>query len=587
MAALLETQSYQHREMPMKTSSIKPQRPEMQPSQSEARPDTDTPCLPFELVGLQKQPNQVPILYIRAPGCSTVALPITACSVSKHAQLDELLLRAGFVEAVSQMPIKALAASFRNFAATTKVRVLTQEGIQSVEFDGVAHRVLVKGGICHWLGAASERVQVVLAGNAAKPTRPLASHKKFLKAFRPLLSQQPRLLVVLLFALASELAHEFDIVLIALMLVGPSSIGKSIAQRTSSRLITGEDGLRQLNATPQGLIEFLQAQGAGAVYLEDAHGARVWDALCEAIMSAGNGAEGRLRSSHSRGVANEAAIRCTLIMSAEASLADTVRSGRGTMRTGLYARLLEIYPGPEGMFDDRCGHDSSAGLAMHLEGLSQEFAGVVGHAFFNMVASLWDKLQEQWPLKRDLVQAAILKHAGLEKVTGMTHRLTEALTFVGFVGATAAHHEVLPLKPSDVFKALGLLLREQVDRLKGATTPVAQAVREAVRTFIESNPGKFLPIEQAGNTTTNGLAGYIKRTKQGPLYLFIPGVFKERFVSKFGEETYAHLAAAGLLRTQETRGNLYQVRLDLPGQQDKHDRRSFVAISGAILLDDA
>jgi hypothetical protein len=528
------------------------------------------------------------MVFLRLPGGGTTAIPLSACVANKQSQLDELLMRAGLVSASAQMPVKAIAAALRNFAAATNTRVLDSEGFQSVELAGVSHRVLVKGGVCHWLDTTPDQAAVVLEGKAAKSARRVGSHRKFSKAFQKVLWRQPRLLVVLLFALAAELAYEFDIVLIALLLVGPSSIGKSIIQRSVSLLVNGDDCLRQMNATPQGLIEFLQAQGAAAVYLEDAHGAKVWETLCEAIMAAGNGAEGRLRSSHSRQPSNEAPIRGTLIMSAEASLAETARSGRGTQRSGFYARLLEIYPGEHGMFDDPCDYDNAAALACWIHAQSQEFAGVVGQAFFDMVASDWGKLREQWLQKRDIVRSAILQHAGLNEVDGVTHRLTEALTFVGYVGAVAATREVLPVKRTRVFKALGLLLREQVERLSGARTPVALEVVEAVRLFVQTNPGKFLPIEQAGDAiSVNGLVGYVKRTKEGTLYLFFPGFFKERFVSKFGSEAYQHLRSAGVLRTHEKRTNRYQARVRLNGQADSAKVLTFVAISDSILFTDS
>lgn len=529
--------------------------------------------------------DEMPTVYIRSRAGKPLAIPLSACVPSKQSQLDELLMRAGFVDVVPQLPTRALAAALRQFAATTKVRVLDRDGFHTVELAGGSHRVLVKGGECHWLDAAPNDGTLVLVGKAAQSTRSSGSHKKFRKAFKELLPAQPRLLVGLLFALAAGLAPEFGILLVALLLVGPSSIGKSIIQRACSLLVSGADSVRQLDATPQGLIEFLQAQGAAAVYLEDTHSARMWEALCEAIMATGNGAEGRLRSSHSRHVANDAPTRATLVMSAEAGLAETVRLGHGTLRAGLYARLLEVHPGEHGMFDDLCGHTDSASLALHIEEQAKQCAGVVGQAFFTVIASNWAEVRELWVKKHDFVQAAILRHAGLGEIDGVTHRLLEALTFVGFVGAVAAKHDVLPVKLAHVFRSLGLLLGEQVKRLKGMRTPVGLAAVDAVRLFIQTNRGKFLPIEQASDPThVNGLVGYVKHTKRDTLFLFYPGVFHERFVGKFGDEVYGHLRSAAVLRTHESRGNRYQARLQLPGRTGSDRPQDFVAISESILF---
>lgn len=549
--------------------------------------EAETPAMPFKLIGVHEQPDHIPCVYIQHPGGKYVAVPLNLCNPAKQSMLYDLLLRAGLIVATTQLPLKAIAARLLHFAATCTTRVIAMEGFHTVVLAGKAHRVLVHAGVCHWLAGEPEGAAVVLVGDATKTIRPIASHKEFRDGYGLLVCQQPRMLVVLLFALAAVLAPEFDVLLVALLLVGQSSIGKSIIQSAASLLVSGKDKLRQLNATPQGLIEFIQAQGAQAVYLDDTHGAKVCEALCDAIMASGNGAESRLRSGHALLTVPEAPIRGALVLSAEASLADTVRSGRGTLRSGLYARVLEVHPGAHGMFDDLCGHEDSAALASHVKEQAHEFAGVVGTAFFEKVAYNWDTVWTQWPKNRERVNSAILEASGMEKVDGVMHRLTQAMTFVGFVGAIAANYGVLPLKRRDVFNALGLLLREQSRRLHGARTPVQQAVIEAVQLFIQTNPAKFLPIEQAGDAVqVNGLAGFSSRGKSGLLYLFFPAFFKKQFVSKFGEEAYGHLRTAGHLRSTKSRENRYQVRVPMPGDAEEGKRRDFVAISASILVAD-
>lgn len=250
--------------------------------------------------------------------------------------------------------------------------------------------------------------------------------------------------------------------------------------------------------------------------------------------------------------------------------------------------MLEVRSGQHGMFDDLCALDSSAELAQHVSAQSKKFAGVVGHAFAEALAGNWGSIQRQWVKNKEGVRARILRAADIQAPDGVTDRLAQAMTFVGFVGAIASNYGVLPVERRDVYEALGLLLREQVDRLNGVRTPVAQEAIEAVRHYLQTNPARFLPFERAGEPTqVNGLAGYVKRSKGGAIFLFFPGAFREQFVSKYGEEVFAHLRAAGFLICHDARENRYQAHIPTPGQEERRVRRDFVAIPEAILNSEA
>lgn len=257
----------------------------------------------YELIGLQDHVGKGPVLFIGHPGAppaEAIAVPLTLCTTSRHGMLEEHLMKSGFVKALNSTQPKAIAAQFREFAAATQVRVLDSEGIHKLKLSGSACCVLVKAGICHWLTPMPKGAAVVLVGKACSTARRTGAHKKFKKVFGVLLCGSPRLLVVLLFALAAWLASEFGVVLLALALLGPSSIGKTCIQRAVSLLVDGRGRVRHFDGTVQGVIEFIQAAGASAVNFEDVHDPKVVDVLCHAIMAAGNGSAERLRSSYSR-----------------------------------------------------------------------------------------------------------------------------------------------------------------------------------------------------------------------------------------------------------------------------------------------
>ncbi len=543
--------------------------------------------LPFDLIGMQQSSGQEPLVFVSMRGklpAEAVGVPLRLCINSKHSALEEYMAAAGFFAALNAISGKALAIELRNFAATTPVRVIDTEGIHSLELGGMRCRVWVKAGKTHWLTPRPDGARVVLVGKASSAITHGGTHRAFRKSFETVLRRCPRLLVVLLFALAAQVSAEFGVLLLALAIIGVSSSGKSIAQFVASMLMDGEDRLQHFDGTAQGIVEFIRAQGARAVYFEDAHGAEACEALISAIMSTGNGASSRKRSRYAGPVLADRPICGTLIWSAEAGLADTVRAGRAALRSGQFARVLEMHLGAHGMFDDLCGFDSAADLAMFVQERAKCCAGAVGDAFVAACAQRWDRIHEIWPKNRGQVRGHILRAAEIDEPTGVTHRLTEALTFIGFIGAFAATHGVLPVERKHVYEALGLVLREQSIRLQGARTPVAREVIEAVRHYLQTNPARFLPLSCAADPTpSNGLAGYIKPVKGKPAYLFFPGTFNAQFTAKFGNEGFAHLRAAGYLLTQPNRENRFQVRVQTAGQGDKGKRMDFVAISASIL----
>lgn len=140
--------------------------------------------------------------------------------------------------------------------------------------------------------------------------------------------------------------------------------------------------------------------------------------LVAALMAVGNGANGRKRSGYSRPLTADTPIRGTLIMSAEAGLADTIRAAGQVMLTGQFARGIELHLGQYGMFDVLCGHDSSAELAEYVKDQSKEYAGFVGDAFVETVATNWESVNKMWLSRRDEVRDGILQAADIGKPKG-------------------------------------------------------------------------------------------------------------------------------------------------------------------------
>ena len=514
---------------------------------------------------------------------SALTTPLAFLASGKHALLEEHLLKNGYLDVAKTYAPREISSFLSQAALACKAIALEREGLHNVPISGKVHRIFVKGGECHWLTPKPEGTEVILVGTAANNCKPSKSLKQFNDRLATLLAGNPRMLVVMCFALAAMLARMFDVPQLNLGIIGMSSRGKSIVQRFVSCIVNGRDEVLAMDATVAGLNKYLAERCDQAVFIDDAHGARAADALIQAIMNTGNGG-GRLRGHAASTNAVHETVTCSLIFSAERNVLETARAGRVEVNSGVYARTFELHLGKHGIFDDLDTFTDAATLAKFIASESPHYLGVIGCPLVQQVTASWPKTQSMWIKREVQIRTQILKYAEADDVTGLSGRLLDRLTFIAFAGCLLVQFHILEIKRADIYRSIGLVLKEHLNRLQASSSPVAEAVVDAVQHYIQTNQGRFQPIAQAGDPTRpNGLAGYVKRRSQGDqLYLFFPGIFRLKFVEQFGAEAYEHLKLAGYLVQQASRGNLFSVRIKLGGEGNAN-RQDFVAISSTIL----
>lgn len=515
-----------------------------------------------------------------------VQVPLEMLVQSRSTQVQQLFLKEGYVDLAAAFAPKELSTALMGFATSCKAIVINEEGPHSLEIGGEVHRAIVKGGHCHWIDRAPAGVEVVLVGKAAVKAQPKKDLEQFNVELAPLMAMLPRWLMMLLVALAAPFFKLFGVQPLSFALIGPSSIGKSIIQKSVAVLANGDGVLKTFNTTEIGLHDYLCEQGAQAVFFDDAHGEDAAAPLFRAVMDVGNGG-GRMRSRLSFGAEQHQTIQCVLIVSAERSLMETARAAGKSPASGVFARILEIFPGAHGMFEVLGDFKQSADLARHIEQVSPAYAGVVGDAFVKEMAAKFAVAQRLWHQRRGKLKAIVRGEAKAESSSGVNDRVLESLAFCAFIGHMGVQFGVLGVGHKAVNLAVSGLFQEHLNRLQSTRTPVGQAAIEAVRHFILTNPARFLPIEQAADPVKpNQLAGYFKRGKQGGLFLFFPGTFTEKFVDTYGSEIYDHLRMAQLLEAQPGRHNRYLVRVPAHGvPEDGGQRMNFVAVRERILFE--
>lgn len=552
-------------------------------------PATSQPDIPLEVRGLSMSKSGNCTLLVTRPGASldsALSVPLAYLADGKHALLQEFLLKHGYLDIAKTYAPREISSLLSQAALVCQAIAIDQDGLHDIQVLGKSHRIYVKGGQCHWITQKPDGAEIVLVGAAAVVCKPMKSLEQFNQGFAKVLAANPRVLAVLCFALASLLARMFNVPHLNLGIIGISSRGKSIVQKFASCLVNGRVDVLAMDATVAGLNEYMAERSDQSVFLDDAHGARAAETLIQAIMNAGNGG-GRLRSKRATPGAAHEAVACSLIFSAEREITETARAGGIELNSGVFARTFELHLGRYGMFDDLGAFTDAATLAKFVKTEAPKYLGSIGGTLVAQVATNWTKTLALWPKHEAGIRAQILKQAETVDVTELNGRLLDGLTFVTFVGCLLVHFKIVEISRVEIYRAVGLLFKEHLDRLKASSSPVAGAVIDAVRHFIQINQGRFLPIAQAGDAAQpNGLAGYVKRGTEGnQVYLFFPGVFRAKFIEKFGAEAYDHLRDAGFLMSQPSRHNLTTVRIKLIGDREAK-RQDFVAIRSTILYSD-
>ena len=342
-------------------------------------------------------------------------IPLAFLASGKHALLEEHLLKYGYLDVAKTYGSREISSFLSQAALACKAIALEREGLHNVPISGKNHRVFVKGGECHWLTPKPEGTTVLLVGPAANNCKPSKTLKQFNDRLATHLARNPRMLVVMCFALAATLARMFGVPQLNLGIIGMSSRGKSIVQRFVSCIVNGRDEVLAMDATVVGLNKYLSERCDQAVFIDDAHGARAADALIQAIMNTGNGG-GRLRGNAvSTNVAHET-VTCSLIFSAERNVLETARAGRVEVNSGVYARTFELHLGKHGMFDDPDTFADAAMLAKFIAAESPHYMGAIGCPLVQQVTNSWPKTQSMWAKREAQIRAQISLRSRLNRV---------------------------------------------------------------------------------------------------------------------------------------------------------------------------
>ena len=508
-----------------------------------------------------------------------------------HATLDEKELALGRCEGLAHFAVRAGMSSFmspkglRTMAAILpesadkEVYVARREGFHSLQLQGQRYGFYVLHEKPYFFGHKPPLSVVVIneAGGIDPPSGDLASWQKAIGIHLP---GNPYMLVSVLAALSPALARALGLQILILMIVAPSSMGKTTLQQAGRSVRERADKIDDASGTTNGLRVKMEQHPDAPVFFQDVHKAEDMKGLMGLCFLVANGGQ-RLTSTANQKVQAGDELSCGVSFSSEMSFMEMVGDSKMSLPEGFSARCFElVLQGPNGAF-----HTLPEGMQAH------EFANQLKRACGEHYGAAWaewiaaiakqppGKIRTWLPQKLKEAEAGLLE--GLDIKDRVTLRLVSGLAVWVVTGWLAINLKVLKLKPEVVLKAVRLVLREHAARQAHHTTPIGEKVITTVRDFIDRNANRFPALAMFGRSDQSNVMGYTKGSGGEMVYLLLPGVLEALLTEKFGlQMALQKLYDAGYL-VKNSEGWQMQVRLPM----EEKLRKRFYAIRASVRFD--
>lgn len=395
-----------------------------------------------------------------------------------------------------------------------------------------------------------------------------------------LCENNPNLIVTLCHALSAPLRVEHKRPFIIIQLVGPSSVGKTTTQKVVTSLWmspSAELAIPQLQGTAIGVIDRLSQSPGQAICFQDTR-QHADAAELEHLLFSIADASSRFKYGQTT-----KPLQTTLILSNERSILDMASRDKANLDEGVFARYLEIHADEaHGVFHDIHEADSGAEFAHEIETRAEEYSGAVWPAWIASLSEGFEAVVQGYECGFRSEQDELIFELNGEKLAAVNQRLVRELSYSLWVGILAVKMEILPFSTDEIRAAFRQVLESHLARRATGSTPISERAIEAVRGYIDQNPGRFPKLKAVNlSEIKTGCSGYRYQMRDGQeLFLFFPTLFRKEFVCVFGSAIYDYLSKADLLETSAGRGYQYQVRLPKNGGQ-----KSFIAIKATICFD--
>lgn len=460
-------------------------------------------------------------------------------------------------------------------AAIDKAILLPSAGYQAFELDGTRHEVVVWRGEAHWIGD-EPAVPVVVDSSVRVDLPPVkGSRKKWHSALGAHMLDNPTMLVALGAALSALLVGPVGIQPLMLMLVGPSSSGKTSIQQAVQSIIR-PGSVKSASGTVLGLHQWMSHQPDQPVFLQETRQVTNSAELINLVFDHGNGGSRAIGNAAQRGTEGRA-LRCVLIASNEQTLAELVRRKSVVLDAGVDARLFELVTeGAHGAFEKLPSGMTAADFAQYLAEASQNAYGAVWGRWVAVVVENCVEIREKAAKLIPLARTKLLEQ--VEVNDPVFNRMLTGYAGWFFALVMAAKYGVFPIENRQIRDAFYTVLKAHSKRYASGLTPIDHAVIEAVRAAIDENPGRFTALSERGQTK-GGVWGYIHKINDEILYLVFGSSLSKLASSHTDREILDALVGADYLKH-----NKGERMLSVRVPNEKQSKR-FYAIRERICFD--
>jgi hypothetical protein len=487
------------------------------------------------------------------------------------------LVTTGLVQFTKKKARRAVADEIIDRGVKSSTVVLAATGLTSFKVNQTAHWAYAWAHKTYWFGPVPK--MKVLASRVGSTPPFAGSFEEWKKRVGRRLRRNPYLIVMISHALAAALRQIFREPYLVLLLIGPSSSGKTTSQRAVASLFGSPDddvGVLQMSGTEIGILEQVEQRSDLPILFQDTRQNASVDAFFRLIFSVADGATRYKHGSTKR------PLTATAIVSNERGIMDIAARSKGNLDEGLFARCFELSTeAPHGFFHDLHGCDEANMFAKQLRTAAEQCHGTVWPKWLEALESNWEEVMRLHRKWLPIMRQKLATYAGNENIGAVDNRMLDALAFSAWTGVIASKFGVLPIDTEEIRESFGLVFSEHTKRRRAGNTPLADKVISEVRGYIDAHPSRFPKLMAIDEDVRSNISGFRSNVKNvGQVYLFLPEVFHAQIASKHGAVTYRILEREGLIHSTKGRG--FQLQMRMPGSGN---RKSFIAIKEAIRYD--
>lgn len=472
-----------------------------------------------------------------------------------------------------------LAALLRQPQHHQTAYIAVRDGYHRVDFDGQRIEFFVWRDKIHMFDGVSSPVALRTVPCGMTYAAAVGTLEEWKAEVGVHVVRNPYMLVTVLAGLTALLYQAFDLPKLVLMLVGPSSQGKTTLLRVGQSLINSGKNIETFAGTTKGIETKLREHSDAPVFMDELRQADVPSDLVLIVFNTENGANRKV-SSGAQKVVQRGPIRCTLVVANESTIAEITSGTRVKVNEGFGARLLELHiQAPHGSFHVLPDDMTAKQFAEHMKQATSRVHGAVWNSWVDSVAKNASSIRSG--LAKNLARFEKNLSEGLPVNNPVTARLVQGMAAWCCAGLLAREFKLLDIDRKTLVASVRLVLEEHLERNVHGSHSVAEQVVATVRACIDQNANKFPPFAQFHSPDHSRIYGYRVGHGEDSEYLFFPSVFEQLVGQKFGTEAAARaLSTAGLLKCTKGAGFQYQKRV--PSMSGESERKRFYAVLGRI-----